>query len=454
MGFGLRLLFVPLAYLGLAVLFCVSIASSTLVGQMTGSNTILLSLPLYFIDRTIEFSSGDLWSGVFIFFNFIQCFVVGWLIKAFVERSFLRGGFCLFLAVVFTVFSFTTGLIWRATDADLRDKQNAMTQEAFQDLKVEKTKLYNKTQKIAPRGQEIIRAEIDQLMSKRVKSRGKHYTLKKYSSSCRTIYARAQRDCERYFKLKHELAESVDYTANKRHVKEVSKQQKSNLVADPNIGFTYVAKIIGVKDSTDKKGATAAETIEKWRILGPQALVELLTLFGLTFIRWGMRGASMPPHGEPKNPCRNRNNETEINGESVDVSIDESVDRHAGTPSVPLKVIEGGKVACNSKSNSRFAVCDNSSLIAFAAHVGDTGLVRVPEFMDKYRAFCQLHNLRPLAKNVIGTLLEPIGGEKGHKFIPFWSEAAGREKQSKRILWRLSYANIQLREDALEREVA
>lgn len=454
MGFGMKIIIAPLLYLGLAVLFFMSISSSLYVGQLTGSNTVLFFIPQIYQFPKIEITSGDLWGAGFIFFNFLQMFLGGWAISGFLQRNYLQGNVCLFFAVLFTAFSFVTGVMFRATDADVRNKHNQITQQAFNNLKVEVNTLHKKTQSFAPRSPATIQADIDLLMNKLIKSRGKFYTLKSYSSSCRTARPRTHKDCERFFKLKKELNESKDYAANKAQASVAVAAQKASVIADPNIGFAYVAELIGVHESTgDDKGQTsvkAAETIEKWQILGPQVLVELLTLFGMTLIRWGMRGASMPPHGNPNQPCRKFNKETKRNGELIDASINESTDRDAGTPSRPFKVYEGGKATSHAKPQSRFAVCDDSSLIAFASHVGDTGLIRVHDFMDSYRAFCQLNNVRPLAKNVIGTLLLPIGGEKGHIFEEFWSDKAGRYKQSKRILWRLNAANIEVR----KREVA
>lgn len=463
MGFGLKVVFAPFAFLGLAVLFCMSISSSLYVGQMIGSNTVLFFIPAFLQFPKLELTSGDLWGAVFIFFNFMQIFLVGMAINGFRERNYLKGYVCLFFTVLFTVSSFVTGVMFRATDADVRNKHNQITQQAFNNLKVEVSTLHKKTQAIAPsRSPATIQADIDFLLNKLIKSRGKFYTLKSYSSSCRTVRVRTHKDCERYYRLKKELNESKDYAANKAQASIAVAAQKASVIADPNIGFAYVAELIGVHESVaDDKEQTsvkAAETIEKWQILGPQLLVELLTLFGLTLIRWGMRGASMPPHGNPNQPCRKIDNRDEVFRDVTDLSVPnsmpESVDesaRNAGTPSRPFKVYEGGKVTNQAKPKSHFAVCDNSSLIAFAKHVGDTNLIRVPVFMEQYRAFCELNNLRPLAKNVIGTLLEPIGGEKGHEFIEFWSETAGRYKQSKRILWRLNAENIQVHE---RREVA
>lgn len=418
----LKLIWVPFACAGLAVLFLLSGFANWDVGNLWGSSSVLVpagTVPFIGVNLT----SGHLWGSALVALGFFQFLVFGWFLQAARGGDLLAATVLVMACVTLTCLSFYTGIFWQSGNVDLMARQSEATQSSFNNVKVELTSLYQKTETIAPRAAAIIQAEIDQLVNQRISVRGKSYVLGKYTRNCEAVRIAAQAHCERFYKLAHELAVSRDYQASKSAIDHKTSVQNDLLVLDPNAGFEFMHQLTTI-NTTDQK---------TYRTILGQALVELFTLLGVSLMRWGIRYSLKPAP---------RHAEKQIQPARPDDALFDAFNHESksvGELPHRLTVIEGGKTAAASK----FAVCDDSSLIAFARYAGDTGHLRVFDFMDLYKAFCKERGIRPLGKNVIGTLLERCGGEKGRVTL-----LTAKGKQTYRKTWRLSLMGLKMQRAA------
>lgn len=436
-----NLWWLPLALPLVPAVFIFTAVVNWEMGRLWGGSSIMIPAGVLYADSQ-ALTVGHFLAVLLVALGVFQGVVFHLMADAAKARAY-------WLLSFFTLFSFLSigvsawgGIAWQAARADLMERRGAAIATDFKVATVELNHRAEATHEIRPRAASIIRAEMKALLHSTVWIGKKAHRVAALSKGCETDHWRTRKLCDRHGALALELAKAEAYSDNLSKIDEARELRDASLVLNPAALYGWANDLF----------STSAESQKTSRIFAIQAIVELVAVFILPAIIWGIGrslGAAPPP-----NPGAKQNENTprrETSGGADCATASEPLNAR------PFDLIVAGGVRAPSKT---------ALLKAYLADKNPRGLWEADDFLSELNIWAEARGFRRFHKSHVGGVWLACGGLKGRGYAPTtnnttsprtlwgWGISEGEMKQriaERQELWRAQAAG---REDGPEKSIA